>query len=257
MSIAILLSALTRRRAVVWRRLCVCALVALAGTAVAAQGATADECQQHFANDVAAQQLCLSRVLEAPSGDTPPASPVVAPLTHLQVMFGFYDRRFPGFNGGQEHTGVDYAAAAGAVVRAICDGTVVSTTTSRADIVSAVLVVAHRCAQPLGTVYGYYGHIHSALVEGDAVTAGAAIGTVREWPGNSHLHLALCRQPAEENWGTYPKATTLLGIVGQGWLNPMNYFTATSSGAASKRVFPQPAVNRKNSARDVRGDRRR
>lgn len=252
---------------------------------------TAERCRQQYATSTQAQLQCVRQVIDqrqsapAPGGawakplsvapPTPAPAPlpgVVPPMGNLNVIFGFYDRRFPGFNGGQEHLGVDFTAAAGAPVLAICDGTVVSTNTDYADTPSAYVVVDHRCPEPLGNVYAYYGHIHSDALRGDVVPAGATIGTVRDWPGNGHLHLGLSRRLVEENWGTYPRGVTQQDLEEQGWLNPLDYFAATpravaapvrpaavrrAPAAASKRVTPQAPVYRQNRPGNVAGQRRR
>lgn len=151
----------------------------------------------------------------------------------MQLLFGFFDRRFPGFNGGKEHLGVDFAAAAGTPVAVVCDGTVIANNTREADIVAAVVIIEHECPLPLGTVYAYYGHVHSALLPGESVAAGDTVGTIRDWGANSHLHLGLSTQPHEGNWGVVARGATLPALVAEGWLNPLDYFA---------KVAPQQAV---------------
>ena len=125
--------------------------LALTSALVAAQTPTADECRQKHLNDPVAQVICARQAyLAAPASEAQPASPLTSPLANTQVIFGFYDRRFPGFNNGLEHLGVDFSTAAGAAVAAICDGTVVFNNTSQASIGAAVVMVEHDCAQPLG-----------------------------------------------------------------------------------------------------------
>ena len=210
--------------------------MALASATVAAQTTTAEQCRQQYANTGVAQMICARRAFTAPGSKAQPSPALVSPRANVQVIFGFFDRRFPGYNNGQEHLGVDYAAAAGTAVAAICDGAVVSNNTSHADIVSAVVVVEHECAQPLGTVYGYYGHVQSDLLPGDIVSAGSAIGAVRDWAGNTHLHLGMSTRLQEESWGVVPKGATLPELEAQGWLNPSNFFAPTQPMRATRGV---------------------
>lgn len=222
---------------------------------------TVEECMRHFANDAATRSQCLVEATQ-PRAALPPAVPpssapgLASPLANLIVIFGFFDRRFTSYNGGHEHLGVDFAAAAGTAVYAICDGKVALSRTDYAPIVSAVLAIEHQCPQPLGQVYAYYGHVQSQLREGDAVIAGATIGTVRDWQHNSHLHFGLSTQLLDEQWGTHPRGVTLQTLEDLGWLNPMHYFTATHNGEL-KRVAPQPSVNRQYRPGNITGKRRR
>ena len=210
---------------------------------------TAEQCLQQHANDRAAQLACARRTtVESPDGQA--AAPLVSPLANRQIIFDFFDRRFPGFNGGREHLGVDFAATPGAPVTAICDGTVVFNNSSQADLVSAVVMVEHECPQPLGTVYGYYGHVHSELLHGVTVTAGGNIGTVRDWGGNTHLHLGLSTRLHEENWGLVPRGATLESLMAQGWLNPLDYFSTTPPRRDMRNATP-PVPRRAAAPRGV------
>lgn len=239
-----------------------CAFLCATGSlpALAAEQAiTVEQCVRHFANDPATRALCVAEAAQAPAPPSEPQLPVpglVAPLTNLIVIFGFFDRRFTLYNGGLEHLGVDFAAAPGTGVHAICDGRVVLSRTDHAQVVSSVLVIEHQCPEPLGQVYAYYGHVHSPLAEGEAVSAGAGIGTVRDWQHNSHLHFGLSTQLLDEHWGTHPRGVTLQRLAEQGWLNPLNYFIAARNGEL-KRVAPKPAVHRQHRARNITSKRRR
>jgi murein DD-endopeptidase MepM/ murein hydrolase activator NlpD len=216
---------------------------------------TPEECVQHFARDLPRQARCVEYAMR---GDTPAAQDavtVVEPLQHLQLMFGFFDRAFPAFNQGKEHMGVDLAAMPGAPVYAICEGSVAANRTDTPDIVAAVLVVEHDCPRPLGRVFGYYGHIRSTLAPGDEVEAGNVIGSVRDWRGNSHLHLGLATSYVEENWGVVPRGTAQPDIAAQGWRNPWDYFAPGVPAGGLKRISPQAAINRQYGAGDVAGQR--
>lgn len=227
---------------------------AMACADAAAQTLTADQCRQQYANDPVAQLSCARKAYAVAAATTANASEVqpapvpTPPLANLQLIFGYFDRRFPGFNNGLEHLGADFAAAAGATIAAICDGAVVFNNTSQAPIASAVVMVAHDCPQPLGMVYGYYGHVQSDLLSGENVTAGGHIGTVRDWAGNSHLHLGLSTKLHDTDWGVVPRGATLQELEAQGWLNPLNFFAgvqprqSTSSVAAPVAKRP-PARN--------------
>ncbi len=207
---------------------------------LAAELTAAERCTQQYADDPVAQLLCVRRSTGAPQGaETQPSLPppvLTPPLTNMQVIFNFYDRRFPGFNGGREHLGVDLSATPGTTVYAVCDGVVVSTNAGFADLVSAVVVVEHECDEPLGKVYAYYGHVNSVLLQSESVTAGGVIGTVRDWGWNSHLHYGLSMQ-LMENWGLVPSGPSLQSLQEQGWLNPMNYFVANSVRPPVQPVF--------------------
>jgi murein DD-endopeptidase MepM/ murein hydrolase activator NlpD len=210
---------------------------------------TADQCRQQFPNDRVAQLTCARKAFAAAAPETQPIQrtqqppPLASPLANTQIIFGFFDRRFPGFNNGLEHLGVDFSAAAGATVAAICDGTVVSNNTGQADTVSAVLMVEQECPQPLGRVFAYYGHVQSELLPGMSVAAGSGIGSVREWPGNSHLHLGLSTRLQEETWGVVARGTSLQELEAQGWLNPLDFLAATQPRQAASSVV-RPAVAR-------------
>ena len=226
--------------------------LALTSALVAAQTPTADECRQKHVNDPVAQVICARQAyLAAPASEAQPASPLTSPLANTQVIFGFYDRRFPGFNNGLEHLGVDFSTAAGAAVAAICDGTVVFNNTSQASIGAAVVMVEHDCPQPLGTVYGYYGHVQSVLLTGENVAAGTNIGFVRDWGGNSHLHLGLSTRLYEADWGVVPRGATLQELEAQGWLNPLNYFSGIQPRPAASYVA-QPVARPQPPVRNVR-----
>lgn len=223
--------------------------VALATIATLAEAnTTAEQCRAQFPNNRTAQLQCVRRTY-APAKSTPkaPAAAVLsAPLTQQHVIFGLYDRRFPGFNNGKEHLGVDLAAPAGAWVRSICDGTVIYNNTSYADIVSSLLVIEHDCPQPLGLVYGYYGHVLSERIEGESVMAGDVIGAIKDWAGNSHLHLGLNTQFVEENWGVLPMGTTQRDVEALGWINPLRYLThVTPPARAPARPQAAPRNKRK------------
>lgn len=222
-------------------------LIALASAAAAAQTTTAGQCRQQYANDQVAQLTCARKAFAAAAPPAQPPQqtpPLLSPLANMQVMFGFFDRRFPGFNAGLEHLGVDLSAAAGTAVAAICDGTVVSNNTGQADTVSAVIMVEHECPSPLGKVFAYYGHVHSELVPGVTVSAGSSIGRVREWPGNGHLHLGLSTRLQEESWGLGARGTSLQELEAQGWLNPLDYLAATQPRQVTHGVARPPLARK-------------
>jgi murein DD-endopeptidase MepM/ murein hydrolase activator NlpD len=235
------------------RTLALAGMMVLVSAAATAQTATAGHCRQQYANDRAAQLNCARKAFAAAAPvaqgapQTQQAQPaqqplLVSPLANPQVMFGFFDRRFAGFNNGLEHLGVDFSAAAGTAVMSICDGTVVSNNTGHTDTISAVLMVEHECPPPLGKVYAYYGHVYSDLPPGVSVSAGSGIGNVREWPGNGHLHLGLSTRLQEESWGLGARGTTLQELEAQGWLNPLDYFAAMPTRQAAGNGVRPPAA---------------
>lgn len=231
----------TAARAVAW-------LMALVAAGASAQTSTAEQCRRQYPGDQASQLTCARRAF-APSAPTAqPLPQLVSPLANPQVIFGFFDRRFPGFNNGLEHLGVDFSAAAGTPVTAICDGTVLSNNSAQSDTVSAVVMVEHDCPQPLGRVFAYYGHVLSELLPGAPVTAGSSIGGVREWPGNSHLHFGLSTRLQEEAWGLVPRGTTLPELEALGWLNPLDFLAALPSrqatGAGARPPVARPSTPR-------------
>jgi murein DD-endopeptidase MepM/ murein hydrolase activator NlpD len=215
-----------------------------------------EQCQRQYASYPSLRQQCIIRAQAWQSTSTrvrrPDAAAGVmgAPLARTQVLFGLYDRRFPGFNGGKEHLGVDLSAAPGDTVRAICDGTVVYNNTAQADIVTSLLIIEHECPPPLGVVFAYYGHTTSEQVEGESVEAGTVIGVIRDWGGNSHLHLGLNRYRIEDQWGVLPRGPSLRDIEALGWLDPLRYLTPESTSprraaAGSSAVKPRKPTTRK------------
>lgn len=221
--------------------------------AAAAAKTTAEQCRRQHPNDPGMQLTCARKAHAAAAQETQQPPPLVSPLANLQLIFGFYDRRFTAFNNGLEHLGVDFTAAAGAAVAAICDGTVVSNNTGYTDTVSAVLTVEHECPPTLGRVYAYYGHVQSELLPGMAVSAGGSIGTVREWPGNAHLHLGLSTRLQEEFWGVVPRGATLQELEAQGWLNPLDFLAGVQPRPATNGVARPPAARARASAPKARG----
>ena len=110
---------------------------------------------------------------------------------------------------------------------------------------ASILIIEHDCPQPLGLVYGYYGHVLSDRVEGQSVEAGDIIGTIKDWGGNSHLHFGMNRDLIEDNWGLMPPGTSLREIQSLGWLDPLPYLTP-SPPPAVKPAAPvyRPAVRK-------------
>ena len=84
-------------------------------TTLAKANTTAEQCRAQFPTNRTAQLQCVRRT-HAPAKSTPkvPVTAVLsAPLSQQHVIFGLYDRRFPGFNNGKEHLGVDLVAQIG------------------------------------------------------------------------------------------------------------------------------------------------
>jgi hypothetical protein len=91
-------------------------------------------------------------------------------------------------------------------------------------------------------VFAYYGHVQSVLLTGESVSAGSNIGTVREWPGNAHLHLGMSTRLQEESWGVVSRGATLTELEAQGWLNPLDFFAAVPPRQAANGVPRAPAA---------------
>lgn len=124
---------------------------------------------------------------------------------NLKVFAGFLALGCNGasdYPAGDYHLGADIAANVGTSVYAISDGTVVVKSYNGWEAGNVGLLIKHTLAN--GTdFYAVYGHIHTTLNSGDAVTAGMVIGTVGVVSTGDHLHFGL--HPGIDipstNWG--------------------------------------------------------
>lgn len=152
--------------------------------------------------------------------DAAAASAVTHPLPNHSVARILADPGY-GYVFKSEHTGIDIMAPVGTAVKAMCGGSVVGNYTTR-EIVNAFLIIKHSCGGQV--LYGYYGHIASPLALGAAVTAGASVGTVRQYGSNNHhLHFGIDTNLLSRGWGRSPLGTTRQAMLAAGWLDPLEY----------------------------------
>ena len=140
---------------------------------------------------------------------------------------GFFD---PGYVGSEDrqHLGVDLSAPALKTVVSPVDGEVVTNATSTSDIMQAYLVIREK-----GTSFEHVlGHISSRLAEGDVVSRGKSVGTVRDWGSRSHVHWGVNTKSVagamvytnegQWGWGRAPSAVSLGQATNRGWVDPLN-----------------------------------
>ena len=150
----------------------------------------------------------------------PQAHAQVLPLGPAPISYGYFDPAYARAE-NRQHLGVDLRASAGARVSSPVEGDVVINNTSAADVMQAYMVI--RTASGEEHVLG---HLSSSLGVGTHVTAGQRIGTVREWPGNSHLHWGKNRKGVAQaskdgwGWGRAPAAATRAQATSRGWVSP-------------------------------------
>ena len=138
------------------------------------------------------------------------------------------------------HTGVDYKAAAGAPVYAICDGKVREDTSQRKDVWNRFIVIEHTNCGDNPKLYSYYGHIDSVIGGiGSKVERGQKIATVKHWPGNTHLHFGISPIFFSGGWG-YQKGDP----IQNGWLDPIAFLSQAFNSGQSK----QPLTTKSASA---------
>ena len=145
-----------------------------------------------------------------------------------------------------EHTGIDVMAPVGTVVKAMCDGSVANNYTSR-EVVNAFLIVRHNCGGRV--LYGYYGHISSALASGASVAADGSLGSVRTYGSNNHhLHFGINTKLLSRGWGRAPLGTTRQAMLADGWLDPLEYLKAAPGYDTTRAdpfiIAPQDRVSR-------------
>lgn len=161
-------------------------------------------------------------------------STVVNPLPNRSIARVLADSGY-GRIFKSEHTGIDVMAPIGTVVKAMCEGTVINNYTTR-EVVNAFLIVRHNCGGRV--LYGYYGHIASALAPGSPVAAGAEIGSVRMYGSNNHhLHFGINNKLISRGWGRAPLGTSRDAMLADGWLDPLD-FLRNMPGYEATRTDP-------------------
>jgi len=138
------------------------------------------------------------------------------------ITYGFFDPRYAEGSDPRQHLGVDIRARAGADVFSPVEGEVIINNTAAADVMQAYLVI--RTASGIEHVFG---HISSTLrARVDRVVVGQRIGTVRDWPGNSHVHHGVNRigvaqaMRGDWGWGRAPVTATREDAARRGWVSP-------------------------------------
>lgn len=69
------------------------------------------------------------------------------------------------------------------------------------------------------------GHIASNLAKGATVKKQQIVGTVRPWPGNTHVHFGINRKGVAQaiagqwGWGRAPYAAKIKDATDKGWVN--------------------------------------
>jgi murein DD-endopeptidase MepM/ murein hydrolase activator NlpD len=112
-----------------------------------------------------------------------------APLTFRRISSVFGTRKHPIFGQWRNHTGTDYAAAAGTPVRAIGDGVVIFA--GRKGGYGNVIDIRHR--NGMVSRYGHMRNFASGVRPGSRVTMGSTIGYVgmTGWATGPHLHFEI------------------------------------------------------------------
>jgi murein DD-endopeptidase MepM/ murein hydrolase activator NlpD len=134
------------------------------------------------------------------------------PLSHAEVSSGFSaEREHPILGITRAHTGTDFAAPAGAPVRATGDGTVTFAGTQGGY--GRMVELRHRSGY--STRYGHLSRIARGLEEGDRVTQGQVIGYVGSTglATGPHLHYEVRRngEPLDPVKAKLPVADALSG----------------------------------------------
>ncbi len=123
--------------------------------------------------------------------DYPVPDPSMTDWGLLQAFNNFFDNpRYNSYHAGEDwyQRGQDNPTA-GESVFAAADGVVKYA--SFANYPGEVVIVEHRLAD--GAIwFSMYGHLGSRAVnQGDTVMLGQVIGTIYDWPNNSHLHFEM------------------------------------------------------------------
>jgi murein DD-endopeptidase MepM/ murein hydrolase activator NlpD len=178
--------------------------------------------------------MCLAQSTQP----APPLQPL--PKPNSQCLLGM---ACASKDKGRLHTGVDYSVLPGTPVYSICDGVVHYDASKRADIWDRFLIVKHNDCGGYKTLFGYYGHIDSLVgSEGTKITKGQHIGSVKEWPGNTHLHFGISTRWFPSGWG-YQAG----GPLSNGWLDPNVFLNSTRASGSDHAALADQKSSTKQS----------
>lgn len=125
------------------------------------------------------------------------------------------------------HLGIDVLNKEGQVppgtnVFSVCSGDVIENTTHR-DVWNSFLIIKHNCGGDI--IYGYYGHLASDLAKNTKVQRGEIIGSLKDWPGNTHLHfsVSVADDWIRNGWGYEPNSSCE-DATRNGWRDPLDLF---------------------------------
>lgn len=118
---------------------------------------------------------------------------------HPSVNFGVWSNCLQAYWQDLWHAGEDWGATAGETVYAVANGMVDWYDPNYTTYPGRVVIVRHEVYDGT-TIYSVYSHLGtSAVFEGQAVAKGDPIGTIYNWPGNSHLHWEMRNFPDGTN----------------------------------------------------------
>lgn len=179
----------------------------------------------------------INRFMHQPLADQ--SAGLMQGKTRGECLFGGYCARGAAT---ESHNGIDYGAAAGTPVYAICDGIVKIARNKKTtpNIWNRFTIIEHTDCGDSNKLVAYYGHMDAKVKEGQRVTAGEQIGSVGNWGSNSHLHLSLKSDYVPRGWGYVGigkktaadcNETTVTkrreSLASQGWLDPAEVGAST------------------------------
>ncbi len=184
-----------------------------------------------------------SPVLPPDNGQRPAlASAMRSPLGEatLNISAGFFDTSYPGaWNPPAQHLGSDLPAPEGTQVVSPVAGTILLNRTGRADAFEKYLIVR----SATGDQEHVFGHINSSLSEGDEVEIGTPLGTIVSAGTGSHVHWGINTAGVLESlgsgwgWGRAPLSATVEQAADRGWIDPAEWFAATSNVESVPETF--------------------
>jgi murein DD-endopeptidase MepM/ murein hydrolase activator NlpD len=185
-------------------------------------------------NSNASRALWATNTVQRPTPVQPTTSSrATPPLSSLEVSNSkcYFGGVCDGTAG--KHNGIDYKAAVGTEVKAICDGVVVQdrarTESTTPDVRNRFTIIKHTNCSGYPVLYGYYGHINASVVSNQSVKQGQVIGKVATYIvnyvdkygktqsyNNNHLHFSVSTQDNLRGWG--------YGVDKGGWFDPTSLF---------------------------------